>query len=342
MFNPVTLTPEQLGVVIVVAILACIVGLGCFVWYAIALSRLFPKVGGEAWKAWVPVLNEAEILARGGVPGWSAVYYFIPVVQLYGVYLKGVALLRINRKLGRGVGLMIVGLLLPPVWASIVGGGRPAGDEIPATNVRANTAVAPQQTKTLRTKPEPTMGAKGTDASGYAIPLQPSAQIPVEQAPIPAAPVAPPASALPPIPVIAEVPAPPVPMPAPDLEPEPVPDLAAHAEPEPEHSPEWNVRLDDGRYFAVTASQIELGRNPSSKDPATQLLAIDDSTRTLSKSHARLTYSDGQWTITDLKSTNGVVVVAADGEHNVLDSGASAVVHEEFILGDVGARLSFT
>ena len=76
---------------VIIVGLGLLVGLAVYVWYALALSRLFPRIDGEGWKGWVPVLNEAEILARGGVPAWSVVFYFIPLVQLYGIYLKVVA-----------------------------------------------------------------------------------------------------------------------------------------------------------------------------------------------------------------------------------------------------------
>ena len=68
---------------------------------------------------------------------------------------------------------------------------------------------------------------------------------------------------------------------------------------------------------------------------------MPDSTRTLSKVHARLDLADGVWTVTDLNATNGVIVIEADGSENLLDPGASAVVRDRFVLGKVGMRLSF-
>ena len=115
--------------------LGLLVGLAVYVWYALALSRLFPRIDGEGWKGWVPVLNEAEILARGGVPAWSVVFYFIPLVQLYGIYLKVVATHRINRRFGRGAGMTVLAILLPPVWATILAWGPapyPEGDRLAA------------------------------------------------------------------------------------------------------------------------------------------------------------------------------------------------------------------
>ena len=50
---------------VIIVGLGLLVGLAVYVWYALALSRLFPRIDGEGWKGWVPVLNEADILARG-------------------------------------------------------------------------------------------------------------------------------------------------------------------------------------------------------------------------------------------------------------------------------------
>lgn len=137
-----------------------LIGIAVYVWYALALSRLFPRIDGEGWKGWVPVLNEAEILARGGVPAWSVVFYFIPLVQLYGLYLKVVATHRINRRFGRGAGMTVLAILLPPVWATVLAWGAPPypeGDRLDALQ------PGPRRT------PQPS-AAPARDASGYTIP----------------------------------------------------------------------------------------------------------------------------------------------------------------------------
>lgn len=137
-----------------------LIAIGLYVWYAVALSRLFPRIGGEAWKGWVPVLNEAEILARGGVPAWSVVYYFIPLVNIYGLYLKVIATNRINQQFGRGAGMTVLAILLPPLWATILAGGAPPypeGDRL--------AALQPGPRRT----PQPAFAPEG-DAAGYPLP----------------------------------------------------------------------------------------------------------------------------------------------------------------------------
>ncbi|MBP5803024.1 FHA domain-containing protein [Microbacterium maritypicum] len=152
-------------VLVILGGLGLLIGIAVYVWYAIALSRLFPRIDGEGWKGWVPVLNEAEILARGGVPAWSVVFYFIPLVQLYGLYLKIVATHRINKRFGRGAGMTVLAILLPPVWATVLAWGAapyPEGDRLAALQPGPRRSAPPA-------------AAPARDASGYTIPsLAPS------------------------------------------------------------------------------------------------------------------------------------------------------------------------
>ena len=84
-----------------------------------------------------------------------------------------------------------------------------------------------------------------------------------------------------------------------------------------------------------------LGRRPAATAPGTQTLAVPDSTRTLSKSHARLDLVDGEWSITDLGSTNGVLIVGADGEEALIEPGDAVPVPGRFILGKVGMSITY-
>jgi len=103
----------------------------------------------------------------------------------------------------------------------------------------------------------------------------------------------------------------------------------------------WRLVVDGGPTFRLSGSSAVLGRRPSGSGAGSQEIAVPDSTRTLSKVHARLDLADGVWTVTDLNATNGVIVIEADGSENLLDPGASAVVRDRFVLGKVAMRLSF-
>ncbi|WP_314649286.1 DUF5684 domain-containing protein [uncultured Microbacterium sp.] len=213
-----------------------IIAIGLYVWYAIALSRLFPRIGGESWKGWVPVLNEAEILARGGVPAWSVVFYFIPIVQLYGIYLKVRATHRINQQFGRGAGSTVLAILLPPVWATVLAVGAPPypeGDRLAALQPPGPRRTpqpyasddaegsrgllappAPQRLATSHAGASPQGGfipsAPTAPAASSALPPEWQAFAPAPQPPSPPqAPAAPAAPA--PTPVFAETPTTPAP-----------------------------------------------------------------------------------------------------------------------------------
>ncbi len=96
--------------------------------------------------------------------------------------------------------------------------------------------------------------------------------------------------------------------------------------------------LDDGRTFALSGASVVIGRNPIG-DPGEQRLAISDTTRTLSKTHARLVVHEDEWRLTDLHATNGVVVVEENGTETLLDPGESVTGNGRFILGEVGMHV---
>lgn len=92
-------------------------------------------------------------------------------------------------------------------------------------------------------------------------------------------------------PVTAEVPA----VPAPEPAPEPI---------------AWRIVLPEGREAAV-GTVVLVGRNPAPFDayPGAELLPVQDSTQSVSKTHAAFEVDDqGLW-VHDLNSTNGVWVV---------------------------------
>lgn len=467
-----------------ISVFSLVLGIGFYVWYALALSKLFPKLGAEPWKGWVPVVNEMEILARGGVPAWSVVFFFIPILQLYGLYLKGTAVHAINARFGKGMGFTVLGVLLPPVWATLLASPSavPAGEydkRVEGLMGAGGAAKAPSQNPASGPLAAPRFSGSGaTDASGYAMPVAPppSQGPPPPPAapgfgvpPIPAAPAGPPAPpvppaasapAAPPVPpatpvasapatppappappvapastdgppalveppgiihnpwaprqpaaapeaaaavippppvapapeVVAAAPAPPAPPtpvladpPAPAAAPEqisappvsepvapPVP-IVAPAPPAPVTSdpptlakaPEpallaadddddldstivvdrrpvvpWKLIADDGFTVALTGSTAVLGRKPAEAD-GVQAISIPDTTKTLSKTHARLELADGAWTVIDLDSTNGVIVVAVDGTEDLLEKGGSGVILDRFVLGKVALRVTF-
>jgi len=301
---------------------ASALGVALWIWYAAALSRLFPRLGVEGWKGWAPVLNEAEILSQGGKPAWGVVFFFIPVVQLYGLYLKAVAAHRINKRFRHGGGFTLLAIVLPPLWATLLAGGR---DPIADRSASAGSGSSASGIRTRVTSPR---AALARDASGYAIP----AAAPAEAAVID---VVPGGSAT----ASGEAPrgaepgthAPP-PQGAPAVAPTSPPAPAPTARPSGER---WALVLDDGSRLPLTAASIVLGRNPVASTGA-QALRIPDATRSLSKTHARLERDGSGWILTDLGSTNGVQAFARDGSVASLAPGVPTPVRGRILLGDVG------
>ncbi|OJX67023.1 MAG: hypothetical protein BGO95_09805 [Micrococcales bacterium 73-13] len=192
----------------------------------------------------------------------------------------------------------------------------------------------------------------------------PAAPPPPPPAPAPQAPPPPP----PPSP-----PAPPSPPPPPasapaydpiggELEPAPLPPPisafatrsvddapAVDAEPEDEHTvlvtrepkAAWSIVLDSGQALPLLGASVVLGRAPGRKVGDAVGLAVPDATKTLSKVHARLDRDGEVWTITDLGSTNGVVLGDGD-EERTLGADESAVVDGRILLGELGLRIERT
>lgn len=101
----------------------------------------------------------------------------------------------------------------------------------------------------------------------------------------------------------------------------------------------WRLRLDDGRTYDVVRDVVVLGRRPVDPGGTAQTVVLSDVTRTLSKSHARLQRHGSVWWVTDLGSTNGVVVVDAGGAERMLDRGETTHLFGRFVLGDLGMVL---
>ena len=176
-----------LTVVIVAAVLGGIFAAGWHVWYAIGLSRVLQERETEPWRAWVPIMNEAELFRLGNVDPVKAALLLVPFVNVYALILKIMAVHRINSEAGRGAGTTVLGVLLPPVWAAVLSGGR--------------APVAPQQPAVAPGRPAPVFAVAPPAQRPPAIPDAVVAPV----APAPMAPGAVPAAAMPaPAPIIGE------------------------------------------------------------------------------------------------------------------------------------------
>lgn len=98
----------------------------------------------------------------------------------------------------------------------------------------------------------------------------------------------------------------------------------------------WQLVPASGAPVAITADVVILGRRPAADAafPKAQLIAVAGEALTVSKTHARLERHDEVWTITDLASTNGVLVRTFMGEEVEVEPGSKIDAGERFFLGD--------
>ncbi len=102
----------------------------------------------------------------------------------------------------------------------------------------------------------------------------------------------------------------------------------------------WSLELADGSR-ATVASALLVGRNPSRLDGwhDAELLSIDDTTQSVSKTHAAFEVDDSGLWVHDLASTNGVWVVVGDSATEVSPGRRVAVPEGATVeLGDYHVR----
>ena len=106
--------------------------------------------------------------------------------------------------------------------------------------------------------------------------------------------------------------------------------------------PRWQLLTATGQKIELRSDVAILGRRPAADSafPNAQLIALDDDTRTVSKSHARLERRADGWHITDLHSTNGVLLRSLLGTEMEAAPGTSVAAGERFLLGDAELRLA--
>ena len=92
------------------------------------------------------------------------------------------------------------------------------------------------------------------------------------------------------------------------------------------HGP-WILALDDGQRFRVGGS-IVLGRDPAPLPvrPHAALVPVVDPAKSVSKTHAIIDLEGAELSITDLHSTNGVLVTGAQGAEHDLAPGERVVL----------------
>jgi len=313
-----------------------------YVWIALALSKVFAKQGIAGWKAWVPFLNGIEFFRLGGQWPYWVFISLVPGVGVVATVFFIIAIHGVTKRFGKGAGFTVLGVFLFAIWATILGFGRAQAVDPNAPPVYQPITKVPYGAPPVAQPPKPAA--------------------PIGAPPVASAPVAPPAAPVPPLisaPPVASPPPPSVPVRAPV---QPVvldtgldeddahtrvagrvqrgDDASEHTVVVNRRSKQWTLTTDDGQSVRLTGSVVLLGRNPT-RDPAhpdAQLVPLDDTAKTVSKTHARIELVGTAWQIVDLDSTNGVVLVEKDDETEV-QPGVTVELTERFLLGELPVRI---
>ena len=96
-----------------------LVGLAVYVWYLWSLSRLFPYLGLPSGWGWIPLWNQWQLIQRGGLPGWLALFMIVPGLSIIVLVVSIIAIHRINTEFGKGAGFTVLGAFIPPLWATL-------------------------------------------------------------------------------------------------------------------------------------------------------------------------------------------------------------------------------
>lgn len=101
---------------------------------------------------------------------------------------------------------------------------------------------------------------------------------------------------------------------------------------------DWVLELPDGERLPLRDEEVIIGRKPRGPE-GMALLTIPDPTRTLSKSHARLRYDGDMWSIEDLGSTNGLVLLFDDDTEEDVTPHSEVLATERMVIGTLEVRL---
>lgn len=326
-----------------------------YVWTAMALAKLFAKLGEASASAWVPVVNIGTLLRMGEVNPATVIFLAVPVVQVIGIVFLVTAINTINRSFGLGTGMTVLGFFSLPIWASVlgfgsrvpiggVGGIRSANDRVAFGTPAGTPAETPAETSGPRWAP-------------YVAPEAPEAPLASEA---PAAPVAHPVElAVAAAPAASQWQPPTLIAPAVRRVPVSPPPIATHSEPAANDDPttsdidktvvgrrqrkqSWHLSAEGSTPIKLVGASALIGRNPAASGdyPLAQLVTLADPDKTVSKTHAHLSLVDGEWSIVDLNSTNGVYLMSASGDETEIAVGIGFQATESFRLGDLTITLS--
>ena len=106
---------------IILSLIWSIFALGMLAWYLWAMARLFPWIGLPRGEGWIPIWNQWRMIDRTGLPGWTVLLGFVGL-GIVPYIVSIIAMHRINTEARAGAGYTVLGAVLPPLWATLLGG----------------------------------------------------------------------------------------------------------------------------------------------------------------------------------------------------------------------------
>ena len=135
---------ESSGAMIAIIMVLLLLSIGAYVFSSIALGKIFGKLGEQAWKGWIPIVNIITLFELGRYSALWVLGLFIPAANLVALVIFIMAINNVNRRLGHGGGFTLLCLVSFPTWAGVLGFGKSVDTGwMPATAATGYVPFAP-------------------------------------------------------------------------------------------------------------------------------------------------------------------------------------------------------
>lgn len=156
--------------VVIIMLVWLLIAVGILVWYLWAMARLFPRIGLKSTDGWIPIWNQWKLLERVGLPGWIVLLSFVGLGIIPTIMLI-IAMHRLGREYGAGTGYTVLGVFIPPLWATLFANFVGSANVPGPTRGQANFApAAPVATSPFAVNPQPGYAQPSYAQPGYAQP----------------------------------------------------------------------------------------------------------------------------------------------------------------------------
>ena len=93
---------------IAIIMVVLLLSIGAYVFSSIALGKIFVKLGEQAWKGWIPIVNIITLFELGRYSALWVLGLFIPAANLVALVIFIMAVNNVNRRLGHGGGFTLL------------------------------------------------------------------------------------------------------------------------------------------------------------------------------------------------------------------------------------------